>query len=267
MKGDNPVVEYLGYCTKVASQKAKEDFEHWARWKEAPNELQRKQLLQESVNRFNPLVQHLTSMWGSAPQVNKPALQLAVKDAVVKAHETWQPGKSSLNTWVNWHTRKALRHVAKHSDLAYTSEARSGLMGPYQRALDTLREELGRDPTDGEIAEQMRQPEKTVRRVRMDLSRADVSSSSFAEDPVSLFAQKQSPIAMDVISLMDKQPDSPDKDVFENQRDRMVYNYMRGVGGVPQLTAKGDIAKRIGVSPATVTRSVKAIEQIIRKHV
>jgi len=265
MGEDEDLVEvYLDGKLKFATARAKEDFQAWKQWKEAP-EPDRRQALQTSINRFEPMVQTRLREWGTAPQINRSALHLELKGAVQKAHETWNPEKAQLGTWVDRNMRKALRHVNRYANLAYVPADRSQMMGAMQRTTDRLKEDLGRDPTDAEIGEAMGKPLRTVQKVKMDLSRSDIPASAFPDDPVSLYAQQYNPLAMDVLGLLDQQPDKPENDSF-SPRTRTIYNYMRGVGGLPQVKSKGTIAKHLGVSPSTVTRGVKEIEGVIRKH-
>ena len=266
-KSSNPIEEYLGEIPKVASERAQKDFERWQAWKLSPEE-GKKEKLQASINGFNPLIQSKLRQWGTAPQVNPAALQLELTGAVQHAHDTFKPDMgATFNTWVNTNIQRALKLVQKSSNMAGASAERQRLVGPFQRAQDQLTGELGRQPTDTELANAMGQTEKTVRNVRMDMSRADISASSFSQDPVELYAQQsRSPIAMDVLSLMAQRPSEGQPDIFKTQRDREVFEFARGIGGKPKIEKKGLIAKRLGVSPATVTRSFQAIKKIFDEN-
>jgi DNA-directed RNA polymerase specialized sigma subunit len=263
----NPIEDYLDDIPKFASERAEQDFEAWHAWKQAPEE-QKREALQVSINRFNPLIQSKLRQWGTAPQVNPAALHLELVGAVQHAHDTFKPTMgATFNTWVNTNIQRALKLVQKSSNLAGASAERQRLVGPLQRAQDQLMGQLGREPTDAELATSLGQTEKTVRNVRMDISRADISSSSFSQDPVELYAQQsRSPIAMDVLSLMEQRPVPGQRDIFKTQRDREVFELARGIGGKPKMEQKGQIAKRLGVSPATVTRSFQAIKKVFDEN-
>jgi len=287
---------------KIAFPKpaAQADFEAWKQWHKEPEGQRKKELLNASLDRFNPAIQRNLSMWGNAPQVNKDALRLDLLDATVHAHKTWDPRKAELNTWVNTNHKKVLRKIELHSNLAYTPSDRSRLIGPYQRAHNQLQERLGESPTDSQMADFMGQPEKIVRKLRMDTSRKDISGSAFAEDPIELMAHQHSPLPLDVLSLMDQQPDKPENDVFfkpptfrpqspaerraydrelaQSQRTREVYNSLRGikmvqkpdgtfeVSKLKRLPSKGAVAKKLGVSPSTVSRAVGRIQGVIKEQ-
>ncbi len=165
------------------------DLELYHRWKNDGD----KHALKNLVNNLKPIIQSETNkLSGSLPQ---SALKGEVVSWAIRAIKDFDPSKGTkLSTHVyNW-TRKAKRLNYTYQNIANMGEDKQLQYGKYNHAVTTLEDELGRDPTNKEIAHRMGWSEKEVDKYKSLIFQDHYESgnlyspehSRFNEDPLKL---------------------------------------------------------------------------------
>lgn len=248
-----PVDEALSATEKLAADRKAEDRRLWDAWKKTPGQKTIEPLLQ----RFEPMIgQHVRKF--KAPNVRESALRANLQEQAIKAFETYDPNKAALSTYVMGRLRKGLRFTRKHQNLARIPEAKAELIGPLQRATDSLTDSLGRAPTFNEIATHMSQnlnksvtPSlvKQVQRAQVK----DINASSFESDPVPRASTRE----REILGLL--RP-------ALKPNEQAVFDHLYGVGGRARTTSTGAIAKKLGKSPSQISRLKGRIEAQYKKY-
>lgn len=258
----NPLDEYVADREKRAAKRRTDDHELWQTWKKDPGP----HTLEPLLKRFDPVIGQRMSMW-KPENVSASALRANLEGLAVKAFNTYDPNRgAALNTHVQNTMRRGLRFVHQTQNLAYIPEAKVEKIGPINKAVDALTEDLGRAPTASEIAAHMNQgvPKNkhiTPRKVQ------EIQNSRFADlfetvpkgdeaggfDPVS----HASPREQEVLALL-----RPSLSIDEQS----VFDHLYGLNGKPRTTSTGVIANKLGKSPSQVSRLKKRIEAQYKRY-
>ena len=165
------------------------DLELYNRWKSSGD----KTALKNLVNNLKPIIQSETNkLAGSLPQ---SALKGEVVSWAIRAIKDFDPAKGTkLSTHVyNW-TRKAKRLNYTYQNIANMGEDKQLQYGKFNHAMTTLEDELGRDPTDKELATRLGWTVKEVEKYKALIFQDHYESgnlyaaehSRFNEDPLKL---------------------------------------------------------------------------------
>lgn len=243
MRKCNPVDEYLGNEVEKRAARDQKDIEMWEAWKDNPTKAYMKPLLQ----RFEPDFKRGVRQW-KAPNVNEAAFKGNMMQHAIHAFQTYDPNRgASLSTHVTNGIRKSQRFNNKMQNLAYIPEGKSRYIGPIDAASDHLRDDLGRDPTHTEIAQQVNQVpgfRLTGKRVEeiQGLRRKDILGSAFESDPQGHTGSRE----REIVSLL--------RTTLSTEDEKTVYDYVYGANGKPRVTSTGDIANKMGKSPSQISR-------------
>jgi DNA-directed RNA polymerase specialized sigma subunit len=110
--------------------------------------------LQRVLDQLNPVIQRAVNRWSGT--LARPALELEAKTLAREAIGTYRPGAgASLATHVTNRLQKLSRLNYQHQNLARIPEYQNLKYNTYQRAQAQLQDELGRDPTNEELADQL----------------------------------------------------------------------------------------------------------------
>ncbi len=133
--------------TVTVSQK---DVALWREWKRNPT----KTNLQRLLDQLNPVIQRAVNQWSGS--LARSALELEAKTLACEAFETYRPtGGASLATHVTNRLKKLSRLSYTHQNLARIPEYQTLKFHTYTTAQAQLQDQLGRDPTNVELADQL----------------------------------------------------------------------------------------------------------------
>lgn len=258
---NNPVDDYLSTKEKTAAERDTEDLHHFNKWKQSPT----KTNLNNLISRFESDINRGAHSW-KAPAVPVAAFKADLKKNAINAFETYSPDKgASLRTHVNNLLRRSQRFNAKYQNVAFIPEEKSALITPIKKAREVLFDDLGKQPTHGQIASYLNnQPELLPKRVQGKLTASliktvdkyqikDIPGGAFESDPV----PKMMSFHTETLELL-RPSLKPDEQV--------VYDFMFGKNGKPKIESTGEIARRIGRSPSQVSRLKKRIEATYKKY-
>lgn len=203
------------------------------------------------MKHYEPFAERKTrAVAGGARMMNQTAVKYQVKAHMVDAFNSWDPNKgAALETHLHNSTRPLHRYVAKRQNVARIPEESTYLIGKTDRATAELRDELGRDPTEQEVAARLGVGARAVLRVRKQQLK-DIPTGAFEVDAMGGNNQRFREIQPMVRETLKDE----DKEVF----DRLH----RPEGPM----APRDIAKELGIKGYEVSRRKKRIEEAWKKH-
>lgn len=150
---------------------AQKDVALWREWKRNPSPMN----LQRLLDQLNPVIQRAVNQWSGT--LARPALELEAKNLAREAIETYRPtGGASLATHVTNRLKKLSRLSYTHQNLARIPEYQSLKFHPYTQAQAQLQDQLGREPTSVELADQLGWSESAVSAFRQNLRQEFIES-------------------------------------------------------------------------------------------
>lgn len=183
-------------------------------------------------------------------------LRSRAKVLAVKAVRTFNPmSGAKLTSWVVTNLKPLSRYGLRQRDVK-VPEVAARQAAAVNGATMSLRDELGRDPTDEELADELGMSVKRVRDVRSK-AMASVASGSFDESGTDEYSgtpgvvePSKVPFAQEAV-YRDLSPE-----------DKYIFDAATGSHGVGRIHAV-EVARKLGISPAAVSQRAKAIgEQI-----
>ena len=230
----------------MSDSRAQEDLELWKKWNEGGRKPEDTRML---MQRFSPLLYKKTSQFQNRGMIIPPAaINTEAKKLLLEGLKTYDPNKgASLSTHLFTNMHGINRFVAKHQNIARIPETRIFDIGRMQRTKSVLEENLGREPTAGEIAKRLKMRVKDIETLQKELRR-DLRLANFSPD---MATRKPSPVRQAILYA------THDLD----KRDQRVLNELLAGRGVT------DIAKKLKTSKATVSRSKARISEKLKKYI
>jgi DNA-directed RNA polymerase specialized sigma subunit len=248
-KKEDPLDEALTAKEKLAAKRKADDMALYDAWKTDPTP----QNMRPLVQRYMPLVKSRAIQW-KAPHVDPAAFETKGQNLIVGALQSYDPNRGTApETWVTHRLQPLKRFNVQQQNYAMIPEAKAARIGDIKAATDELREEMGREPTQDEIAEAVnpqlsKRQQLTGQKVQQiqDAQRKDVIGSTFESDPVPRAISRERQIVSQLRPTL--KPDQQE-----------VYDYLYGQNGKQQVTSTTQLAKMLGKSPSQVSRLRTAI--------
>jgi DNA-directed RNA polymerase specialized sigma subunit len=220
--------------------------DQWRQGGEKPDDLR------PLLGNFRGLIRSQSRQWENNVELPPAAIRAEFTKQAVQAFRTYDPNKgASLGSWVGTNMKKAQRYVTTYQNTARIGEHRIYKIGQFQTTRSMLDDQLGREPTTEELADQLKWSPREVGRMNAEIRKANIESA-FEGGPMNLLPSREA----EVLRLV-KYDLTPE--------EKLVYEYTVGDGGKPQLKP-GQIATKLNMSPAKVTRVREAIFQKMKVH-
>ena len=189
----------------------------------------------------------------------KTHLRSRAKALAVKAVRTYNPySGAKLQSWVTTNLKPLSRYGQGLRDVK-APELAIRRAAEIDRVSKALEDDLGRAPTDEELADEIGISPKKIQRIRHQVV-ASVPTGSFDVDA----GGEDSAMAAPAVSTINKVPYAAEAVYMSlDPRDRMIYDYRTGSHGKSVLQ-NSEIAKRFGVAPASITQRSNAIAKMIQ---
>jgi DNA-directed RNA polymerase specialized sigma subunit len=212
--------------TITREQKEKE-LELWRTWKQT----QDKELLNQLLNTFNPIIQREVNKWtGNLP---REFIEAEAKRLAVNAFKTYSPKKGALTTHLVNQLKPLSRYVYTYQNIVrIPSEERIRKITMFKNAIDDLEASLGRPPSVDEIADYLKWNKKEIHKLMKELRPELVSTFEFAKEPV--YYDERTKRILTAI-YYDLPP-----------RDRAIFEYLTGYNG-RQIMSVEKLAKKFNV--------------------
>lgn len=241
----------LDLFEKLAAKEPKDkglDLQLWQKWNDGGR---KPEDLKPLVSQFRGMIRNHANQFIGNVELPPAAINAEFKRHFVKALTTYDPTKGAqLGTWVWKGLSKAKSFVAQHQNVVRISEKRIFNIGEFNNARSQLNAQFGRDPTTHELADHLGWHQDEVVRLQKQ-QRADLIGSEMAVDPIEFLPSKEHEAAAFLPYDLDS-------------NELFVYEHAIGANGKPKLTGN-EIAKRMGVSPATVSRIKTGIAHKAKK--
>lgn len=251
----NPALDYLQSKEAAKEDRKKKELDLWHTWK---TNGQKPEHLEPLLKAYEPNLNQKVRQW-KAPNVPESAFKLALQERLINAFQTYDPSRgAALNTHVETRLQKAKRFNARHQNLAYIPEGQIEKISPINKAHDELQEELGREPTNAEIADHLGLTEKRVETVRK-AQRKDIAGSSFESDPVpkpSNFEEQQLAVAANILPTLF--PGEP--------KMHQLFNHIYGTNEHEKITSTTALAKRFGTNLSQISRMKKRLGTTLQQR-
>jgi DNA-directed RNA polymerase specialized sigma subunit len=210
------------------------EVEAWNKWKADKSHENLKAVLKI----LEPTISiNSAKMTGNLP---KSAIRAKMIGLTIHYLDAYDPARSKLNTYIESTAGQKLhRYVYEHQNLGTIPEPRITKIGVYNRVKANLNDQLGRDPTSTEIADELKWGKKQVELLEKEMRKDLVQDFSY----VNVTEDTRSDID-DSIMMLHNELYGTDKEVLEH-----VY----GLAGKEVLTNSA-IANKLGISQSMVTQ-------------
>lgn len=179
-------------------------------------------------------------------------LRSKAKVLAIKAVKSFDPMSGArLNSWVVTGLKPLSRYGIQQRDI-HVPEVAARQAAAVNAATERLIDELGRDPTDEELADELGISSKRVHAVR-EKAMASMHSGAFDE---SVSDDASSIPGVSKTDPMDFAREAVYRDLSPD--DKLIFDSATGSHGVKPMKAI-DVAAKLGVSPATVSQRAKVI--------
>ena len=233
------------------SQKKRKELDMWRQWKNTNEDPKH---LEPLLRSLKPTIDYRVNMYAPA-NVYKPALRAKANNLTINALRRFDPTKAQLNTHVTNHLKGLNRWTGKHQNVSRITEERIAIIGQYNSTKRSLVESLGYEPTTRQIAETMKVPEKTVKKLELE-DRADLVASAFEGDAFATDL-KMPTIDKEILDLIE----------FDLSPDELrLWEYLYGIKGKRKTTKGGDLARKLGWSQSKVSQVRKAIHKKVEYY-
>ena len=242
----DPVSEFLSfsgglYKEAVSKEQRKQELEMWHTW----NKNGRKQEdMRPLLNSMRPLILKEANSWARQRDIPPAAIRAEFTNQAVKGFETYDPTRAGLHTHLTNQMLQARRFVVSNQNPARIVESRVYGIGDFNNAKQRLTDTLGRDPTQLELADELKWSPRKVKMMQSEIKVA-VPASQFSADVASMVPSRQ----QEILRLLPYEL-TPD--------ERAVFEHIYGIGGKAKLSP-GEIATKLNMSAPKISRIKAAI--------
>lgn len=205
------------------------------------------------VDAFSPTINSEIMRYSGS----KPLLRSRAKVLAIKAIKSYDPMSGTrLNSWIVTNLQPLSRYSVRQRDVKIP-EIAARQAAEVSRVSAMLKDDLGRDPTDDEIADEIGMSPDRVKKVR-SMAVPSVVSGSFDEIEGSdgsssapgVYTPSQVPFAQEA--------------VYQglSKEDRLIFDHLTGSHGMEMLPANR-VAAMLGMSPSAVSQRASGIAQQI----
>lgn len=255
-------MQMSGLRTKLGGSRKKQRDAEMQMWQEWKSSGENPDLLEPLLNAYQPAIQAKVNEFAGQVPIPVAALRAEAEKRALDAFRTYDPEyvgaqsgkKAQLHTHVFNKLRKVRRFVVKYQNVGTMPEKRAEKITEYRTAFAELSEDLGREPTEHELASKLHWAPAEVGRMQSE-QRMDLLSSGF--DALSVDPSFTMPSRDREIVQLLKYELTP--------RENLVLDYSMGLNGKPQLGTT-EIAAKLGVSAPVVSRIKTKLMKKIQEY-
>lgn len=212
------------------------------RWKVS----QSKEHFQDIYNSMRPLIHDAAKKAAYGSNLPESAHRIYAAQAFMDALKTFNPASgAALGTHIYGSVQNKVKRLNyEYQNLGKMSEQRSVVVGRFQNEFESLKANLGREPSSAELADHMMLPMKQVVMMQKEL-RKDLAMEAGTEEVAHAEGSKEEEFLSYIYYEL-------------NPEEKVVYEYITGHFGKPKLAKKSNkidyasIAQRMGVSESKV---------------
>lgn len=233
--------------------KKEQELELWKSWKTTKKPEYMNQLLAS----LDPLIQREVNVFKTSPLPTE-AIKLRALIISKNAIEEYDPNKSQLNTHLINNLRKLNRYIYENQNIGKIPEHRILKITQYKHVKDQLKDQLNREPTIMEIADDMKLPFNEVERLEQELrSDLTIQNEASGEDESGFYLDPQlfTDTTKDAIHFVYHSLSDP--------TDHILIENFFGLFGKPKLPILS-AAQKAGMSHAKASKRLKEIAELIK---
>jgi DNA-directed RNA polymerase specialized sigma subunit len=220
------------------------DLELWNVWNKSKSSID----LQNLINQLDPLIQAEVNR--RAGTLARPLLVTQAQVLAAKAIKNFDPSKNvKLSTHVTNQLQKLSRVNYAHQNAARIPEHTMLQFHSFNLAKEDLKEDLGRDPTSQEMADQLKWSPKKVEQFQTQFGRAELLESI------------DSPSGMFVAATHDPRIDYAYYGM--SPRQQKIFEYTTGYLGSEQLS-NTQIIKKLGITQGILSYEKTKIREMLK---
>lgn len=218
------------------------DLELWKQWKRTKNPAD----LQKLIDQMNPIMLREVNKW--APAMSRSFLEAEAKRLAVEAFNSYDPNAgTALSTYVASRLPKLSRIVYSTQNTARLSETKNLLFHAYNSAVNDLRGQSGREPTNDEIADSLGWSLKKLDKFQRQAQRKEfVESEDHPEEE----------------TAEDNLVDFIYHDLTPLQKS--IFEYSTGYLGKPKLSG-AELMKRLNITQGQLSYQKNLIVAAVKK--
>ena len=184
----------------------------------------------------------------SAAKVPRSAMKDFARKKAIRAFDTFDPGRGAkLSTWVTHNIRNIGEDINKYKSTIKIRGKRDRLIGDLKDSRAMFMDAHDREPTIEELAVEVGQPARVIAKAMAELNPryAPITMESDPFHTGTLPHELQQAMRIVRIGL--------------NNQERLIWDYKLGINGKQRVPRQSEIAKLVGVSDGTVTRTIQRI--------
>jgi len=225
----------------------------WRRWRESGDDSHRQELLET----LQPLVRSHLAQYATSP-LPYEVLELQAYRMLRDALPKYNPERSNLGTFASHSLRPLSRYVQTHQNTKYLPQYLAQQYGRYENEQRKLRDKLGRDPDDIEMAKAMNLPARQIRRIRLAKSPEIAIGAT----------ERQSSGSNEASDASIERERIRDKLYYLRTtlrgKDREIFDYLTGMGRYKPISSRAEIARRTGVPIQEVYAKTRRWARLVR---
>ena len=239
-----------------------QELEVWSRWKQNPNP----QDFAWLYNSHQRLIQRAGERYFGSTTLPKAAVRSDALRQYITALQSFDPSKAAFSTHLNHHMQHTGRYLMKYQNVGKIPEERAQMIGLFQNRLAHLRETLGREPSNAELADDMKANMSEVAELNrsmkkltprtIDTLRREVRRDLLAEAPGGQAQLESSPLYDRLIFLHGSL--SPEQQV--------VLEHTHEGFGKPVIEDPLQLSPVVGMSPQKIRALKKQIASKLDKY-
>ena len=235
----------------------------WSRWRQNPNP----QDFEWLYNSHQPVIYRAGERYLNSTTLPKAAVRSDMLRQYITALGSYDPQKgASLSTHIHTAMQHTGRYLAKYQNVGKIPVDRASLIGLFQNRLGHLREQLGREPSNAELADDMKasmaevaELSRTMNKVTpktIETLRGEVRRDLLSEAPGGEAHLESSPLLDHLVYLHGSL--SPEQQV--------VLEHTFGGFGKPVIEDPVQLSPVIGLSPQKIRAVRKQIAGRVMKY-
>ena len=129
-----------------------QELEVWKRWKDNPNQ----QDFAWLYNSHKPIIYRAGEQYLKSAQIPKAAVHSDMLRNYIQALDKYDPNSgAAVTTYIFKNMQHTGRYLGKYQNIGKIPEDRRALIGLFQNRLSNMKELLGREPSNAELADDM----------------------------------------------------------------------------------------------------------------
>ena len=222
----------------------------WQAWRKQDSAVTRGSLLKK----IKPILD--TAVYSYAGAKASPHIHSEAKLLAMDAFHTYDPYKGTMRTHLLSQLQRLQRINARDNQIISMPERVALTRSHLREAEENLRDRLGRDPSDADIADYTGMSLKRIGYIRE--AKPPVNSGSIIDETGEVYA----PAA--TMPGGQNKADAWQTMIYYDlgKTDRAIMDYTLGLRGAPQLSNQA-LASRLGLSPGAISQRKAKIQKLL----